>query len=247
MASTARAVTQSPPTPSLLKGHFCFTRARVPETANREAPKPAPGESLGTSSAQRGASRRRLSTQPAPAPASGAATSTCTTSTSPTEARPRRGRDRAAGRDLRSPTHLRHLRAPCRHLHVRPLPLHGRQPDDDRPALRPPRARRTRARDPPALRTERGQRPRWTLVDAAWTSQPTAASDGLEPSTPSLPGRNPRQRFRLDLAIIGRERFCDRLRPVATTGLHNGSIRGCHLWQHTTAHRQPSGALCLGR
>jgi hypothetical protein len=49
-----------------------------------------------------------------------------------------------------------------------------------------------------------GQRPRWTLVDAAWTSKPAAAasvdnesisqaganskpSDGLEPSTPSLP------------------------------------------------------------
>jgi hypothetical protein len=33
-------------------------------------------------------------------------------------------------------------------------PLHGRKPDHDRPTLRPPRARRTRTRDPPA-RTER--------------------------------------------------------------------------------------------
>ena len=48
-----------------------------------------------------------------------------------------------------------------------------------------------------------GERPRWTLVDAAWTPKPAAAasqdngstgyagrnskpSDGLEPSTPSL-------------------------------------------------------------
>jgi hypothetical protein len=31
--------------------------------------------------------------------------------------------------------------------HLRPLPLHGREPDHDRPPLRPPNARRTRARD----------------------------------------------------------------------------------------------------
>jgi integrase len=46
---------------------------------------------------------------------------------------------------------LRHTFAtfapPCRHLHLRPLPLHGNQPRDDRPSLRPPRPRRTRARD----------------------------------------------------------------------------------------------------
>jgi integrase len=48
-----------------------------------------------------------------------------------------------------------HLRAPCRHLHLRRLPLYGCQPDDDRPPLRPPRARRTRARDPPARRAQR--------------------------------------------------------------------------------------------
>jgi hypothetical protein len=59
-----------------------------------------------------------------------------------------RGRDRATAQDL-SPTHFRHLRAPCRHIHLRPLPLHGRQPDHDRPRLRPPRPRPTRARDPP--------------------------------------------------------------------------------------------------
>ena len=27
--------------------------------------------------------------------------------------------------------HLRHLRAPCRHLHLRSFPLYGRQPDHD--------------------------------------------------------------------------------------------------------------------
>src|SRR5215211_9013224 len=52
-------------------------------------------------------------------------------------------------------THVRHLRAPCRHLHLRPLALYGRQPDHDRPPLRPPRPRRTRARDPPTRRAER--------------------------------------------------------------------------------------------
>jgi integrase len=35
------------------------------------------------------------------------------------------------------------------------LPLHGRQPDHDRPPLRPPRSRRTRACDPPARRAQR--------------------------------------------------------------------------------------------
>jgi integrase len=91
------------------------------------------------------------------------------------EARAGRGRDRAPAQDLRSPTHLRHLRAPCRHLHLRPLPLHGRQPDHDRPPLRP-LARDGREH---AIRLldelSADQRPRWTLVDAAWTPKPAAA------------------------------------------------------------------------
>ena len=70
------------------------------------------------------------------------------------EAGPTCRRDRASAQGLRSPAHLRDLRAPCRHLHLRPLPLHGRQPDDDRPPLRPPRTRRTRACDPPARRAQ---------------------------------------------------------------------------------------------
>jgi integrase len=40
---------------------------------------------------------------------------------------------------LRSPAHLCDLRASCRHLHLRPLALHGSEPDHDRPSLRPPR------------------------------------------------------------------------------------------------------------
>jgi integrase len=70
------------------------------------------------------------------------------------EAGTTRGRDRASAQDLRSPTHLRHLRTLCRPLHLRALPLHGRQPDHDRPTLRPPRTRRTRARNPPSRRAE---------------------------------------------------------------------------------------------
>ena len=94
------------------------------------------------------------------------------------EARPARGRDRAAAAGLRSPSHLRHLRSSCRHLHLRPLPLHGRQPDHDRPPLRPPRPRRPRARDRPPRhlhRLRRCRRPRGgRCVDtAASKSSPT--------------------------------------------------------------------------
>ena len=70
-----------------------------------------------------------------------------------------RGGHRAAAPRLRSPTHVRNLRAPCRHLNLRPLALHGSQPDHDRPSLRPPRPRRTRARDP-APRRLRGHQNR---------------------------------------------------------------------------------------
>jgi integrase len=61
---------------------------------------------------------------------------------------------------LRSAPYLRDIRAACRHLDLRPLPLHGRQPHDDRPPLRPPRQRRPRARDRTARRPKRPQRPR---------------------------------------------------------------------------------------
>ena len=115
-----------------------------------------------------------------------------------------RGRDRTAPTRLRSAAHLRHLRAPCRHLDLRSLPLHGRQPDHDRPPLRPPRPRRTRPRDqaPRQLQPARRRRrpPGGRRVDTAAArrrhpSQRKSAlagenqkpSDGLEPSTPSLP------------------------------------------------------------
>jgi hypothetical protein len=58
----------------------------------------------------------------------------------------------AAG--LRSPAHLRNLRAGCRAFHLRPLALHGCQLDDDRPPLRSPRPRWTRARDQAPRRVE---------------------------------------------------------------------------------------------
>jgi integrase len=45
----------------------------------------------------------------------------------------------------------------CRTLDLRPLALHGSQSDDDRPPLRPPRPRRTRARDQAARRVERSR------------------------------------------------------------------------------------------
>src|SRR6266513_340660 len=63
--------------------------------------------------------------------------------------------------------HLRHLRAPCRTLNLRPLSLHGSQPDHDRPPLRPPRPRRTRARNQPPRRIERARPQR---VDAGGRS-----------------------------------------------------------------------------
>src|SRR6266511_4870090 len=75
------------------------------------------------------------------------------------ETRSNRGGHRAAAPRLRSPPHVRNLRPPCRHLNLRPLALYGSQPDHDRPPLRPPRARRTRARNP-APRRLRGHQSR---------------------------------------------------------------------------------------
>jgi integrase len=70
------------------------------------------------------------------------------------------GRDHAASPRLRSPAHVRDLRPSCRHLHLRPLALHGNKPGHDRPPLRPPRSRRARARDSTArqLQSRRGAR-----------------------------------------------------------------------------------------
>ena len=72
---------------------------------------------------------------------------------------------------LRSETYLCDLRAPCRRSDFRALPLHGREPDDDRPPLRPPR-QATAATTPAVSSTSTAplRRAPWTLVDAAWTS-----------------------------------------------------------------------------
>ena len=80
------------------------------------------------------------------------------------ETRPARPRNRPDPARLRSQAHLRDVRAARRHLHLRPLPLHGRQPDDDRPPLRAPRQRRPPARDRPPRQLQRQRDPwtRWT-------------------------------------------------------------------------------------
>jgi integrase len=86
---------------------------------------------------------------------------------------PTRDRHPALPPHLRSPAHLRDLRPACRHLHLRAVTLHGRQPDHDRPPLRPPRPRRTRARDPAARRAQRARGGRsWTLGRRWETSTP---------------------------------------------------------------------------
>src|ERR671937_3048822 len=68
------------------------------------------------------------------------------------------------------------VRAPCRNLHLRPLALHGRSLTMiDRHyghLARDGREHAIRLLD--ELST--GQRPRWTLVDAAWTPEPAAAA-----------------------------------------------------------------------
>jgi hypothetical protein len=78
---------------------------------------------------------------------------------------------------------------------------------------------------------------------SSWTKRKTLArktrlsgafiepSSGLEPETPSLPctpNRNRSQRTATDSACFRGfwpSAICQRLRPVATTGLHKGSIR----------------------
>ena len=82
------------------------------------------------------------------------------------EARSGRRRDHTDPPHLRPPPHLRYLRATSRRLDLRSLPLHGRQPDNDRPPLRPPRTRRTRARDQPPRQP---QAPPRSTVSTAWT------------------------------------------------------------------------------
>ena len=81
------------------------------------------------------------------------------------------GRDHAAAPGLRSQAHVR---ASCRHLHLRRLPLHGNKPGHDRPPLRAPRDGREHA-----IRLLDTYRAAEALdvhtVDARWT--PSAAHD----------------------------------------------------------------------
>src|SRR5439155_13291924 len=63
-------------------------------------------------------------------------------------------------------------------------------------------------------------------------------SDGLEPSTPSLPcapignRSQPTATVWLVLAASASDPISHRLPPVATTGLHKGSILRCQSWRH---------------
>jgi len=101
----------------------------------------------------------------------------------PVASRPGGRGDQSASAGLRSPAHLRDLRAPCRHLNLRPLPLHGRQPDHDRPPLRPPRRDGREHAIQLLDELNAGQRPRWTLVDARWTPErrPSVSPDNGKP------------------------------------------------------------------
>ena len=56
--------------------------------------------------------------------------------------------NRASAATVRLAPHVRDVRPAGWHLHLRPFALHGREPNDDRPPLRPPRPRRARARHP---------------------------------------------------------------------------------------------------
>jgi hypothetical protein len=126
------------------------------------------------------------------------------------------------------------------------LPLHGRQPDHDRPPLRTSRPRWTRPRNqtpgrlqpasrrrcPPGGRrvdTSAARRRPLSQQKNALAGEKQKPSDGLEPST--LLTIFSRQRvatcgngFGLIRGFWARV-ICERLPPVATTGLHKGSIR----------------------
>jgi hypothetical protein len=69
-------------------------------------------------------------------------------------------------------------------------------------------------------------------------------SDGLEPSTPSLPWSaacnwsQPTATFFAHLSRFRRRRICHRLPSVATAGLHKGSILRCPRWLRRGAVRR---------
>jgi hypothetical protein len=104
------------------------------------------------------------------------------------EAGPARRWDRADAAVVRPAPHVRDLCAQGWHLRLRPLPLHGRQPGDDRPPLRPPRPRRARARGPHSstrLRPRTPPPPRGRSVDVAADTATRLAKRDLTPGTGS--------------------------------------------------------------
>jgi hypothetical protein len=121
---------------------------QMPENRREHACRAAPGER--TRRARRASSQTRL-TDPGPRPA-GRLPRPAQLPQPRMETRPARARDRPNQTGLRSQTFLRYVRAPRRRIDLRPLPLHGRQPDHDRPPLRPPRQRRPPACDQPPRR-----------------------------------------------------------------------------------------------
>jgi integrase len=93
---------------------------------------------------------------------------------------------------LRPAPHLCHLRATCRGLGVRGVPLHGFEHRDDRLPLRPPRARQPRACRLFARRArDRKSRGRW--VDVASEGRKLAQQQGFETppnAPPQVDGRS---------------------------------------------------------
>jgi hypothetical protein len=125
-----------------------FTFAAHTATAGSNAPRLTPASA--PSRSRRSRSRRSTPYQDATAPRS----CPCPARRLPRptqlplprlEARPARAWDRPGSKDLRFEAFLCHVRAPRRHLDLRPIPLHGRQLDDDRP---PPPLRPARCNSP---------------------------------------------------------------------------------------------------
>jgi hypothetical protein len=80
----------------------------------------------------------------------------------------------------------------------------------------------------------RGTRHSWKMADL----QVLKPSDGLEPSTPSLPCASPGNRSQPTATVFAylsrfsADAICHRLPPIATTGLHKGSILSCRRRRH---------------
>ena len=64
--------------------------------------------------------------------------------------------------------------------------------------------------------------------------------------TSQATGRNPRQQFSLVFAASGAGRICHWLPPVATAGLHKGSIFCWLSWRHPTSRSRCRGSVTRG-